>query len=165
MFGFFKSNAKINPITQTNIKTPNRIINLVGDKHHVKIASKQISEIFKNLNKNVKIISISPTISSTNSIEDVSEWRFKLSKELKSNTNILINEIGESNCEDITDFTRTIRQMSLFIHPYVLIVDPNASDLNQLKNSSLADCNQVNAVYTLNKEYNKKEELINMLIN
>ena len=62
-------------------------------------------------------------------------WRFELQRAMSSGK-LIVNDMGRSNCDEILDFTRSVRALSNSYHPFVFSTEPS-------------ECVQVNAIYKI----------------
>ena len=145
------------------------IINMVGDSDKdVDQAVKEVVQIAQLQGYTTKITNIQPTLLSNEYTNSMPEWRIKLKQEINSPdpVEIIVNKIiGGANSEEITDLTRSTRAMSCnFVHPWVLIVDPDAKTchesvfLTDNKNNYLQQrmYSQFNCVYPLAGTFEEK---------
>ncbi len=172
MFDFYKKKS----ITPINVCEENkqpiynkcilstRIINLIGNKVNVENASKDKLGLLLSLGYSVRKTSIQPTILSLEQSNNMPEWRKKLAEELKSGHDVIINEIGLVECEALTDFVRSVRALSSFTHPYLFYVDPKMKSIEDIEDCVYKNYNQINAVYSINKNIEERREFIKIYL-
>ena len=132
------------------------IINLVGNTKDIDSATYDITSILNKKNLTYKTIKIYPTILSMQSNNKMPEWRFKLAEEILSSENVIINKIGQVNCDEITDLNRSIRALSRDkFHTIVLRVDHDAISRCGSK-SKLDECSQITSIFPLNAVFETK---------
>ncbi len=138
------------------------IINLFGSDKEVETASQEIAQVCKTNGLETKIVSIQPTCLSCQTTNLIPEWRYQIEKELSQNHQIIINRVGEANCDEITDLCRSIRALSYSTHPYALKVELDIKTYDE-KIKILDTCNQLNMVYSIKSDIQTKIDDINRL--
>ena len=138
------------------------MINLIGSDTDMEQATNEIKDIAEEMGHTVKVVEIRPDgLLSTNASNEAPKWRVKLSEEVKSNENILINKVGQVNCEIITDLNRSVRAVSNdFRHPWAFKIDPNVKTRHESvllgTHPYKFNCDQINQVYPLKGTYETK---------
>lgn len=139
------------------------MINLVGSDKEVETASQEIAQVCKTSGLEPKIVSIQPTCLSCQTTNKMPEWRIEMEKELAKPHDIIINKVGEANCDEITDLCRSIRALSNITHPYALQVERDTKTLDE-RIKILDTCNQFNMVYSIKSDVQIKIQDVNKLI-
>jgi hypothetical protein len=62
-------------------------------------------------------------------------WRFELNR-FMSTGKVIVNDMGRANCDEITDFVRSVRALSSTYHPFVF-------------STEASECSHVNAIYKI----------------
>jgi hypothetical protein len=135
------------------------VINLLGNGKDIENATHDIISILDKKNLTHKIIELRPIILSFLSNNKMPEWRFQLAEEMLSPENVIINKIGNVNCDEITDLNRSIRALSRGgRRPISLYVDPDAiSRCKQNSNKKqLNECSQITSIFPLNAVFDTK---------
>ncbi len=138
------------------------MINLFGSDKEVETASQEIAQVCKINGLEPKIVSIQPTYLSYQTTNQIPEWRIQVANELAKPHDIIINKVGEANCDEITDLCRSIRALSNLTHPYALKVEPDIKTLDE-RIKILDTCNQFNMVYSIKSDVQTKIQDITQL--
>ena len=168
MFAKLFSTSTVTPIS---IKLNNSIIpllnnsyviNLIGSEDNVEQTANEINYIATiSYGLSTKIISIVPSCLSLNPINKPLTWRVELEQILNtSNEHVIINKVGNVNCDEITDLNRSIRALNIFRHPLAFLINPNAKTRHDVNYSYFRNCSQINQVWPLLATHeNKVKEL------
>lgn len=138
------------------------IINLIGSDSDVEQTAIEIKSIAQSYGLTTKFISIKPYALSTYPTNNPVDWRVNLEQILKaSNEHVIINKIGRTNCDEITDLNRSVRALDMFRHPWAFLIDPNVKTRHESVLLNGPDkyqfnCSQINQAWPLLASYDEK---------
>jgi hypothetical protein len=138
------------------------MINLVGSDLDMEQTTAEIKDIAEEIGHTVKVVQIVPNgLLSTNATNSAPKWRVDLASEVRSSENVIINKVGQINCEILADLNRSVRAVSHgFRHPWAFKIDPNATTRHESvllgTDPYVFNCDQFNQVYPLLGTYDTK---------
>ncbi len=109
------------------------VISVTGPAERSRAATNELAHELPDALKT----NIQPTCIARETTNQMPSWRFELQRVMSSGK-VIINDMSRANCEEITDFARSVRALSNTYHPFVFSTEPS-------------DCAQVNGVYTLER--------------
>lgn len=156
---------------ETRTKGNLYVVSLVGTVEEINIATQEIKKIANTLGYNSGVIKIIPDKSlQTNGLSNQA-WKMNLHTLLRDTKfTLLINQIGNVNCEQVIDFNKSVRELRINRRPLTFKIDPHArtphekSALYNSKRPYERDCSEINQVYPLAGSIHAKTKSIELWI-
>lgn len=109
------------------------IVSVTGPERETHAATNELVREYPDAIKS----QIQPTCIAREPVNQMPAWRFELQRAMTSGR-LIINDMGRSNCDEITDFARSVRAISSSYHPLVFSTQPS-------------ECTQINGHYSLER--------------
>lgn len=107
------------------------IVSVTGSESHK--ATNELTRAFPDALKT----NILPSCLARETTNQMPAWRFELQR-VMSNGSLIVNDMSRANCDEISDFARSVRALSNSYHPFVFSTEPS-------------ECPHINGVYTLER--------------
>lgn len=90
------------------------VISVTGPERDSRAATNELVSEYTNAMRT----QIQPSCLARETTNQMPAWRFEL-KRAMSTGKLIVNDMGRANCDEITDFTRSVRALSNTYHPFV----------------------------------------------
>jgi hypothetical protein len=107
------------------------VVSISGPERDTRSATNELMREFPDAVRT----QIQPSCLARESTNQMPAWRFDLQRAMSSGK-LIVNDMSRVNCDEILDFTRSVRALSNTYHPFVFSTEPT-------------ECVQVNGIYSL----------------
>ena len=138
------------------------VINLIGSDIDMDQTVKDMQHIIHSRGLTTATVSIKPCILAYYPTNTAVAWRVELEKIMKhSSTHVIINKVGFTNNDALTDLVRSIRAFNMDCRPCVFQIDPNVTSRH---NSTLDMFSQTSQIWTPLAKYDVKYNELRLYI-
>lgn len=95
------------------------VVSVTGPERDSRAATNELAREFPDAVKT----QIQPSCLARESTNQTPAWRFELQRTM-STGKVIVNDMSHTNCDEITDFTRSVRALSNSYHPLVFSTGP-----------------------------------------